>query len=143
VTHGLDTSFLVAIEVSSHEEHKAAYALFRKLLKVGETFSLTPQTLAEFIHVVTDPKRFSAPLTVEQAVERAEFWWNASEVVHVFPTAESTLVFLGWLDEYKLGRKRLLDTLLASTLQANGITSVLTLNSADFATFGTFSFPKT
>jgi len=142
VIHGLDTSFLVAIEVSSHEKHKTSRAIFHKLLKAGETFSLTPQILAEFIHVVTDPKRFSSPLTVEQAVERAEFWWNASEIVHVFPTAESTLIFLGWLEEYKLGRKRLLDTLLASTLQANAITSMLTLNPADFAIFGTFSFPK-
>ena len=141
MTHGLDTSFLVAIEVSSHEQHKTSHAIFRKLLKAGETFSLTPQTLAEFIHVVTDTKRFSSPLSVQQAMERAEFWWNASEVVHVFPTAESTLVFLGWLEEYKLGRKRLLDTLLASTFQANGITSVLTLNQPDFAVFGTFSFP--
>jgi predicted nucleic acid-binding protein len=142
VTHGLDTSFLVAIEVSSHEKHKSSYAKFHKLLKAGETFSLTPQILAEFIHVVTDPKRFSSPLTLEQAVERAEFWWNASEIVHVFPTAESTLIFLGWLEEHKLGRKRLLDTLLASTLQANGITSLLTLNLTDFAVFGTFSFPS-
>jgi predicted nucleic acid-binding protein len=142
VTHGLDTSFLVAIEVSSHDQHKNCRATFQKLLKAGETFSLTPQILAEFIHVVTDPKRFSSPLLLGQAVERAEFWWNASEIVHVFPTAESTLVFLGWLEEHRLGRKRLLDTLLASTLHASGITSVLTLNPADFAIFGTFSFPR-
>jgi predicted nucleic acid-binding protein len=142
VIHGIDTSFLVAIEVISHQEHKKAHALFRRLLKASETFSLTPQILAEFIHLITDPKRFSSPLSLEQAVERAEFWWNASEIVHVFPTAESTLVFLGWLEEHKLGRKRLLDTLLASTLQASGITSVLTLNPGDFAIFGTFSFPK-
>ena len=142
MTHGLDTSFLVAIEVHSHEKHKGTHAVFQRLLKAGETFSITPQILAEFIHVVTDPKRFSSPLTVEQAVERAEFWWNASEIVHVFPTAESTLVFLGWLEEYKLGRKRLLDTLLASALHSRGITSILTLNRADFKIFGVFSFPN-
>jgi predicted nucleic acid-binding protein len=142
VIHGLDTSFLVAIEVISHEEHKTAHALFRRLLKAGDSFSLTPQILTEFIHVVTDPKRFSSPLGLEQAIERAEFWWNAAEIAHVFPTAESTLVFLGWLEEHKLGRKRLLDTLLAATLQGSGITSLLTLNAGDFAIFGTFSFPR-
>ena len=142
MTHGLDTSFLVAIEVSSHDKHRNSHALFHQLLKAGETFSLTPQILAEFIHVVTDAKRFSSPLTIEQAVEQAEFWWNASEIVHVFPTAESTLVFLGWLEEHKLGRKRILDTLLAATLQASGVRSMLTLNSPDFAIFGAFTFPK-
>lgn len=142
MTHGLETSFLVAVEVRSHEEHSNARARFQKLLKSGDTFSISPQILAEFIHVVTDPRRFSSPLTLEQAVERAEIWWNAAEIVHIFPTSESTLLFLGWLEEFKLGRKRLLDTMLASTLQASGITSLLTLDRSDFALFGTFTFPK-
>ena len=142
MTHGLDTSFLVAVEVASHDEHAACRARFQKLLKAGDTFSLAPQILAEFIHVVTDPKRFSDPLTLAQAIERAEIWWHAAEIIQVFPTAESTLLFLGWLEEHKLGRKRLLDTMLASTLQAGGITSMLTLNREDFAVFGSFTFPK-
>ena len=142
MTHGLDTSFLVAVEVASHNEHAACRARFQKLLKAGDTFSLAPQILAEFIHVVTDPKRFSDPLTLAQAVERAEIWWNAAEISQVFPTTESTLLFLGWLEEHKLGRKRLLDTMLASTLQAGGVTSILTLNREDFAVFGGFTFPK-
>ena len=142
MTHGLDTSFLVAVEVSSHEEHGKSRNRFQKLLKSGDTFSLAPQILAEFIHVVTDSRRFALPLSVEQAVERADVWWNAAEVVHVFPTAESALLFLGWLEEHKLGRKRLLDTLLASTLQAGGVTSLLTLNPTDFTVFGSFTFPK-
>jgi len=142
VTHGLDTSFLVAVEVNSHGQHDKARTRFHKLLKAGDTFSLAPQILAEFIHVVTDPRRFSAPLRLDQAVERAGVWWNAAEVVHVFPTAESAMLFLAWLEEHKLGRKRLLDTLFASTLQASGVTSLLTLNAGDFVIFGSFSFPK-
>ena len=142
MTHGLDTSFLVAVEVDSHGEHAVCRARFQRLLKAGDTFSLAPQILAEFIHVVTDPRRFASPLTPEQAVGRSEIWWNAAEVVHVFPTAESTLLFLGWLEEFRLGRKRLLDTMLASTLQASGVTSILTLNRDDFAVFGGFTFPK-
>jgi len=142
MTHGFDTSFLVAAEVGSHEENAASRAQLQKLLKAQDVFALAPQVLAEFIHVVTDPKRFSSPLTLGQAIERAEIWWNAAEVVHVFPTAESTLLFLGWLEEHKLDRKRLLDTMLASTLQAAGVSSVLTLNRGDFAVFGGFTFPK-
>ena len=142
MTHGLDTSFLVAVEVASHEEHASARARFQRLLKAGDTFSLSPQILAEFIHVVSDPRRFSSPLTLEQAAERAEIWWNGAEIVRIFPTAESTLLFLKWLDEHKLGRKRLLDTMLASTMQAGSVTSILTLNRNDFTVFGTFTFPR-
>jgi hypothetical protein len=59
----------------------------------------------------------------------------------VFPTAESTLLYLGWLEKHRLGRRRLLDTMLASTFQAGGITSILTLNRGDFGVFDRFSFP--
>ena len=140
--HGLDTSFLVAVEVASHEEHARTRSRFQKLLRSQDAFALAPQILAEFIHVVTDPRRFSSPLTMEQAVERAGVWWNAAEVVHVLPTAESTLLFLGWLEDHRSGRKRLLDTMLASTFQAGGVTSILTLNRDDFSVFGGFSFPR-
>jgi predicted nucleic acid-binding protein len=142
VIHGLDTSYVIAMEVRSHGEHGVARSRFQKLAKAGDTFALAPQVLAEFIHVVTDAKRFTVPLDMKSAVERAEMWWNATEIVHVFPSAESSLQFLQWLDQYDLGRKRLLDTLLASTWRTGGITSVLTLNRGDFAVFEAFSFPK-
>jgi predicted nucleic acid-binding protein len=140
--HGIDTSFLVAVEVSSHNDHTECRARLQRLLKAEDRFAITPQVLAEFIHVVSDPKRFASPLTMPLAVERAENWWYAAEVVQIFPTAESTLLFLGWLEEHQLGRKRLLDTMLASTFQSGGITSVLTLNRDDFSIFGGFGFPK-
>jgi predicted nucleic acid-binding protein len=140
--HGLDTSFLVAVEVISHDDHADCRARLQRLLKAKDRFALTPQVLAEFIHVVSDPKRFASPLATAQAVECAGNWWNAAEVVHIFPTAESTLLFLGWLEEHQLGRKRLLDTVLASTLRGGGVTSVLTLNHDDFSIFGGFTFPK-
>lgn len=142
MTHGLDTSYLVALEVISHEAHAACHGRFQRLLKAGGAFAIAPQILAEFIHVVTDARRFTAPLAVEQAIHRAETWWNAAEVIQIFPTAESTLLFLGWLEEFKLGRKRLLDTQLAATLLSAKIHSVLTLNRDDFAALKSFTFPR-
>jgi len=133
---------LVAVEVSSHADHAASRARLQHLLKAEDQFAVAPQILAEFIHVVSDPKRFASPLPMEQAVQRAEMWWNAAEVVHIFPTAESMLLSLGWLETHRLGRKRLLDTMVASTWRGGGVTSVLTLNRGDFSVFGCFTFPK-
>ena len=79
---------------------------------------------------------------MEQAVERSRVWWDASEIVHVFPTSESTLLFMELLEEHKLGRKRILDTMLASTFLSAGVTSLLSLNPSDFDLIGTFTFPK-
>lgn len=65
-------------------------------------------------------------------------WWMAREVVRVFPDDSAAQLFLTWLEEFSLGRKRLLDTLLAATYRQAGIQSVLTTNQSDFQVFGVF-----
>jgi predicted nucleic acid-binding protein len=139
VTHGLDTSFLAAVDVSCHADHLAARTVADSLRKTGDHFALAPQILAEFVHIVTDPKRFTAPLTMPQALERAQVWWNASEVERVWPDESAVSCFFSAMTKHQLGRKRVLDTLLAATFRGAGITSLLTLNAADFAVFGDFT----
>jgi predicted nucleic acid-binding protein len=140
--HGIDTSFLVAVEVSEHPQHPAAYKRLKKLLAAGENLALAPQVLAEFIHVITDQKRFASPLDMEAAIARADFWWSAKEVVQVLPNDKSTMLFLKWMGVHRLGRKRVLDTMLGSTYQASGVSSILTLDADDFKIFGCFDLPK-
>ncbi|MEK7677220.1 MAG: PIN domain-containing protein [Verrucomicrobiota bacterium] len=139
MTRGLDTSFLVAAEVSGHADHAAARRLASSLRQKGDRFALAPQALAEFVHIVTDAKRFTAPLTMPQALERARVWWDDSNVERVWPDESAVSWFLAAMTQHQLGRKRVLDTLLAGTFRSAGITSLLTLNAADFAVFGEFT----
>ncbi len=135
---GLDTTFLVEAEVREHPDHAAARGTLERLLDAGDTFALAPQVTAEFVHIVTDHRRFSRPLTVAQATERAGEWWRSKEVSHALPDDEAVRLFLSWMQAYRLGRKRLLDTLLAATYHAAGIGSVVTTNARDFSLFGCF-----
>jgi predicted nucleic acid-binding protein len=137
--HGLDTGFLVAAEVLEHVEHVAARDTLARLLAAGDLIAIAPQVLAEFIHIVTDPRRFAHPLNMTGAHRLAEQWWTAREVVRVFPNDAATRQFLAWLQQFSLGRKRLLDTLLATTYWQTGLRSLLTTNPADFAVFGVFT----
>ena len=137
--HGLDTTFLVAVEVTCHPDHAAARALAKTLRQNGDRFAITPQVVAEFVHIVTDGRRFSAPLTVAQALQRAQVWWDAKDVDRVLPSDETVTWFLAALARHRLGRKRVLDTLLAGTFRSADISSILTLNPADFAVFNEFA----
>ena len=92
--------------------------------------------LAEFLHLVTDPRRFTRPLTMHEARDKARFWWAAREVQHVFPTEAATALFLDWHAGHRLGRKRLLDTMLGATLWAAGARRVVSSNAGDFSTLG-------
>jgi predicted nucleic acid-binding protein len=134
----LDTTFLVEAEVAGHPHHGWARMTLDALFARGDSLAIAPQVLAEFTHIVTDPKRFAHPLTLDEAVARAELWWQGREVAHVFPTDDSSRLFLAWVRQHRLGRKRLLDTLLASTYFAHGIRSILSSNARDYAVFGCF-----
>ena len=137
--HGLDTGFLMAAEVREHAAHADARASLAQVLSAGDVIAIAPQVLAEFIHVVTDPRRFTQPLDMNSAHDVAEQWWTASDIVQTFPDAGAMRQFLTWLQQFSLGRKRLLDTLLAATYRQAGIQSLLTTNQADFLVFGVFT----
>jgi predicted nucleic acid-binding protein len=140
MTHGFDTGFLVAAEVTGHVEHQAARARLAALRATGDRFAMAPQVLAEFVHVVSDPKRFSEPLEMLAAVDRARLWWHSPEVDRVLPGEEALRLFFDWMTTHQLGRKRILDTMLAATYRGAGIDSLLTTNARDFATFGGFTY---
>lgn len=135
---GIDTTFLVQTEVAQHPGHTRARAKLDELLDAGDRLVLAPQVVAEFLHVVTDLRRFSRPLSMDQALERAEFWWDAKEVTHAFPTTESLRLMTEWLRQHRLGRKRILDTQLAATLFCQGVTSIVSSNARDYSVFGCF-----
>jgi len=138
VKHGIDTGFLVAAELAEHPAHSATRAKLASLIADGDRLVLAPQVLAEFLHVVTDARRFERPIAMNEAWRLVGQWWTARDVEQVFPDDHAVRQFLTWLDEHRLGRKRLLDTLLAATYRNAGIDSLLTLNARDFTIFGHF-----
>ena len=108
------------------------------MLASGDSLALAPQVLAEFVHVITDARRFSAPLDISSATARAAAWWSAEEVRQVVPGDGAVRQFLAWMVEHRLGRKRVLGTLLAATYRAAGIEVIVSTNARDFALFGCF-----
>ncbi|MFP4212400.1 MAG: type II toxin-antitoxin system VapC family toxin [Alkalispirochaeta sp.] len=130
---GIDTSFLVAFEIADHDRHERARALARE--RRDEGFALCTRIPAEFLHVVTDPRRFEHPLTMDDAIARIDRWWHAREV-RVIHTGEGVGTrFLSLIRGHRLGRKNLLKTLLAATYLEAGIHVIATTNSRDFARF--------
>jgi predicted nucleic acid-binding protein len=135
---GLDTTMLVEAEVADSPRNAAATAFIRKSIEEADSrlvFALAPQVLTEFIHVVTDSKRFVRPLTMEAAIDRAEFWWSSREVERVHPGREAAVQFFRWMRKHRLGRKRILDTYLAATYAAAGIRLIASGNGRDFTIF--------
>lgn len=134
---GADTTFLVQLEAAELPAHANALNLLQQEILASEiSLAIAPQVIAEFLHVITDSRRFSKPLTMDEAMERARYWWNCAEVMQVYPNNESLTQSLDWIKQHRLGRKRILDTQLAGTYLSAGVNTVITSNASDFEVFG-------
>jgi predicted nucleic acid-binding protein len=136
MTIGLDTTFLIQHDTHGAPFHDWARSYLRtRVFEKGHALGLCPQVLAEYIHVITDANRFEQPLSVAEALARAETWWTLEGIRRVLPVESSVMLFLEWMKRHRLGRKRVLDTLLASTYASNGFHCILTTDETGFGVF--------
>lgn len=134
---GADTTFLVQLEAAELPAHSNALKLLQtEIIAPGISLAIAPQVISEFLHVITDSRRFSKPLTMDEASERARYWWNCAEVTRIYPNNESLTQSFDWISQHQLGRKRILDTQLAATYYSAGVNTIITSNESDFTVFG-------
>ena len=132
---GVDTTFLIAVEIYEHPGHTAAEEFLYRRLDSGDTFALTGQVMTEFLQVVADPERFEHPLLLDHALSIAQTWWNAAEVVQVYPDSRTQQLFFEWMRKYELGPDRIQDALCVAVYAGNGISSIVSMDAGDFDTF--------
>jgi hypothetical protein len=66
------------------------------------------------------------PLSMQEALDKADLWWSASEVRLVHPDTQAVQLFIEWMRALRIGRKRVHDTLLAATYLSAGIKEIVT-----------------
>ena len=139
MTVGVDTGVLVAVTVREHPAHAAAWRWFADEVRGRDgAMALAPQVLAEYAHVVSDPRRFERPLSMADALAVASRWWHARECRQVAADGDAVAIFLDWMAEHRLGRKRLPGALLAASYRAAGVSRLVTTDGRDFEMFGGF-----
>ncbi len=135
---GIDTCFLVDLTMSGSPRHEGAMTLFNRWKKTNKNLCIFYNVFLEFQHIVTDAKRFENPMTMEQAMNQVWFWKEQDRIKVIFPDDKSFGRAQVWLNQYKLGRKRLIDTHMASCYAENGVDEIWTANPKDFEIFNMF-----
>ena len=136
---GIDTTFLIDLEIADSPRHEGALRLFEKWrAEKHSVLAIFNQTFLEFQHVITDGKRFNSPLSMEQAIERTWFWIDQERIKVIYPDDNSLKRSLLWMTMYKLGRKRIQDTHMAAAYAEAGVSELWTANPKDFEIFETF-----
>ena len=133
---GLDTNVLVYAHMAALPEHGVVREfLAGQLARRDVTLFVTPSVLHEFVHVVTDARRFEPPVGMGEALALARLYLGRANVECVATDAEALAEAFKLVDRHRLGRKRLADTLLAATLLRHGVRQVVTCNRSDFEVF--------
>ncbi|HYN40190.1 MAG TPA: PIN domain-containing protein [Thermoanaerobaculia bacterium] len=132
----LDTDVVISWLMAGSSRHAVVRsAVERELRRSGGAVALVPQTLHEVLHVATDPRRFERPLPMKEALQLVRLLWEARDVVRIQPGPQVPLRTLELMERHHLGRKRILDTALAATLEGAGIRRLATFNGDDFRLF--------
>jgi len=133
---GIDTDVLVNWAMAGAPHHRAARRLIETEVRERKSrLGITPQVLFEFAHVSTDPRRFENPLPMDRAIDLTRTIWDAEETVRLVPGPTVVHRALDLIAGLRLGRKRILDTVLAATLEGAGVRRLATLNERDFEGF--------
>lgn len=133
---GVDTDALVHWLMSGARHHADTRRFFDREVSVsGARLGITSQVLCEVLHVTTDPNRFENPLTVNGGIRLLRELWESTDVVRIEQPPAVVARVLELMETLRLGRKRILDTALAATLEAAGIEKIVTLNVKDFRVF--------
>jgi len=133
---GLDTNVLVYAHLPGLPEHEAVRSfLLEKLSRPEVVLVLTPAVLHEFVHVVTDGRRFDPPVSMAEALAVARGYLGRTNV-ECLPLEEAPLLeAFDLLERLRLGRRRVADTLFAATLLHHGVREVITCDPDDFGVF--------
>ena len=133
---GLDRNILVQLALADHPANAATVGVVQAEVQGGNRLVFPPLAINEFLHVITDARRFSPPLTMVEALDWVENFLANPAVGVLEPSPESLRQTLRWMREFNLGRKRILDTHLAAVFHASGVRRLLTSNPGDFTVFG-------
>ena len=132
---GLDCNVLVQIAIADHPANLRTLAAVQAETQQGTKLVFPSLILTEFLHVVTDERRFAPPLTMPEALDWIEEFLKNPAVSLLEPSQASVNQTLRWMRQFNLGRKRILDTHLAAILHTSGVRRLLTSNPADFTVF--------
>lgn len=133
---GLDTNVLVHLHVPSSASHERVRATMQRLIHAeGAVLVLTPTVMDEFVHLITDPKRFSPAVTMSEALGLARLYLGHQNVEWAAASEQAFAHAIAVMDRLGLGRKRISDCLIAATYLQHGVDALITCDPEDFRGF--------
>lgn len=129
-----DANILLYVYIPSFEQHRAAKKWFETMLSEGnETIGLSWQIITAFIRIGTNPRVFSVPFKVREAVKKLEELFEHPLIEIVSPGRKHWQIFSEILEKEQVTANLVMDAHLAALTIERG--AVLATTDRDFARF--------
>lgn len=131
----VDSNVLVYAALKDSEHFRAASVL-RQHAQNGEIqLYITPQILAEFFAVITDPRRVSDPRSAQETLDEIEKYCATPSFVLVGTSAESVSQLVTLCRRHPVKAQEIFDLQIVATMLIHGIRTIYTFNKKDFEKF--------
>jgi predicted nucleic acid-binding protein len=132
----VDTNVLVHANVLSSPLYSAAQRLIQFYAQGGSVIWISRQVLREYLATLSRPQAYTSPIPIATLIA------DVTRFEAEFLVAEDNLVvtrnLLNLLRQVPMGGKQVHDANIVATMQAYGISHLLTHNVSDFARFSQF-----
>lgn len=129
----LDTNILVYATFNDLPQYSIAKELRDKAASKELEAYLSPQILAEFYSIVTNPERVVKPLSPEKAREEIDVYLNTFPMLKIKDTTTRRMVKLA--QKHKVIGQNIYDVQIVATMLMNRVKRIYTANDKDFRRF--------
>lgn len=132
----LDSNVLVYSQNTQSKYYKQAQAALDQAINGNLKACLALQNITEAIAILTDAKRFSHPLSHREIIKLLNIFSNLEHFKWIFPNSNTVELLSEWFQNGLVGKsQQIFDAQLAATMLSNGVKTILTANTKDFAQF--------
>lgn len=135
----VDTNVLVHAHRSDSGWHAPAAACVRRLAEGRAAWAIPWPCLHEFLAIVTHPRIYAPPSTIEQAIDQLDAWMESPTLVIAGEADDHWSLLRAQLIGGRVGGPMVHDARIASICIGNGVTELLTAD-RDFARFAGLAF---
>lgn len=129
----LDTNVLVYRTIPESPFHRFAVDVIHALEQEGSTLWISRQVLREYLVTLTRPGLFSEPIPLERVLQEIRFFENYFHVADEHQTLTERLLSL--METINIAGRQVHDANIVATMQAYGLSRLLTQNIEDFQRF--------
>ncbi len=132
----LDTNILVYASIAQAPQHLAALNAILTREQAGVELWASRQVLREYLATLSRPQTFTLPIPIATLTAEIQAFESRFQIAEDGPQVTVNLLIL--LNQVAAGGKQVHDTNIVATMQAHGLSHLLTHNTADFSRFANY-----